>query len=85
MVENTFVVIVTRNGKPITDASVRLDLSMPHMFMGRNQPVLKQVKDGRYEGKGIITRCASGRKTWQADVVVESAGKTVDTRHSCSR
>ncbi len=76
MTENTFVVIVIRNGKPITDASVLLNLSMPNMFMGKNQPVLKQVRDGRYEGKGIITRCASGKKTWQADVAVVSAGKT---------
>lgn len=75
MIESTFVVIVTRNGKPVTDASVHLDLSMPHMFMGKNQPVLKQVKDARYEGKGVITRCASGRKTWQADVTIRSDGK----------
>jgi hypothetical protein len=76
MTENTFVVKVTRNGMPITDASVHLDLSMPHMFMGNNQPIMKHIKDGRYEGKGVITQCASGRKTWQADVAVESAGKS---------
>jgi hypothetical protein len=76
MIESTFVVMVTSNGKPVPDAQVRLDLSMPHMFMGKNQPVMKHVKDGRYEGKGIITRCASGRKTWQADVTLGSNGKT---------
>jgi hypothetical protein len=76
MTESTFVVIVTRNGMPIKDASIHLDLSMPHMFMGKNQPILNHIRDGRYEGKGIITRCASGRKTWQADVAAGSAGKT---------
>jgi hypothetical protein len=76
MTESTFVVTVTRNGMPITEASVHLDLSMPHMFMGKNQPILKHIKDGRYEGKGVITRCASGRKTWQADVALGSAGKS---------
>ena len=76
MTESTFVVTVTRNAVPIMDASVHLDLSMPHMFMGKNQPVLNHIKGGRYEGKGVITRCASGRKTWQADVAVVSAGKT---------
>jgi hypothetical protein len=76
MTESTFVVIVIRNGKPVTDASVHLDLSMPHMFMGKNQPILKHIKDGRYEGKGIITRCASGSKTWQADVAIRADGKT---------
>jgi hypothetical protein len=75
MTENTFMVTVTRKGMPITDASVHLDLSMPHMFMGKNQPIMKHIKDGKYEGKGIITQCASGRKTWQADVAVGSAGK----------
>jgi hypothetical protein len=76
MTESTLVVTVTRNGLPIADASVHLDLSMPHMFMGKNQPSIKHIKDGRYEGKGVITQCASGRKTWQADVAVGSAGKS---------
>jgi hypothetical protein len=76
MTESTFVVRISRKGIPITDALVKLDLSMPHMFMGKNQTVLKHIKEGRYEGKGVITRCASGRKTWQADVAAGPAGKT---------
>ncbi len=35
---------------------------MPGMFMGKNRPALKKVSDGRYEGKGVITRCPSGNK-----------------------
>jgi hypothetical protein len=81
MTESTFVVTVTRNGMPLIDASVHLDLSMPHMFMGKNQPILNHIQDGRYEGKGVITRCASGNKTWQADVAVVSAGKTAVARY----
>jgi hypothetical protein len=77
MTENTFVVTLSRDGQPLKDASIKLDLSMPNMYMGKNQPVLRHVRDGRYEGKGIITRCASGSSTWQAEVVIESAGKTV--------
>jgi hypothetical protein len=73
---NNFIVTLSRGGKPVRTAAVSLDLSMPGMFMGRNQPALKQVRDGRYEGKGIITRCASGKKTWQADVVIDLAGTT---------
>jgi hypothetical protein len=76
MTESQFVVTLSRNGIPITDASVHLDLSMPDMYMGKNQPAMNHIKAGRYEGKSIITRCASGRKTWQADVFVGSAGKT---------
>jgi hypothetical protein len=76
MSELTFIVNLSRGGSPVTDASTALDLSMPGMFMGKNRPGLKQVYDGRYEGKGIITRCPSGNKTWQAEVTVKNAGKT---------
>jgi hypothetical protein len=74
--ELTFIVNLTRAGMPVTDASVVLDLSMPGMFMGKNRPILKHAKNGRYEGKGIITRCPSGKKMWQAEVTVKQAGKT---------
>jgi hypothetical protein len=77
--ELTFIVNLTRGGMPVTDASVVLDLSMPGMFMGKNQPILKHAKNGRYEGKGVITRCPSGKKTWQADVTVGHDGKTAIT------
>lgn len=76
MSELTFIVNLSRGGSPVIDASTALDLSMPGMFMGKNRPVLKQVNAGRYEGMGIITRCPSGKKTWQAEVTVEHAGKT---------
>lgn len=79
MSELTFIVNLSRGGSPVTDASTTLGLSMPGMFMGKNRPVLKQVYDGRYEGMGIITRCPSGKKTWQAEVTVEHAGKTAVT------
>jgi hypothetical protein len=76
MSELTFIVNLSRGVSPLTDASIALDLSMPGMFMGKNRPVLKQVYNGRYEGKGIITKCPSGKKTWQAEVTVKHAGKT---------
>lgn len=76
MSELTFIINLSRGGSPVTDASTSLDLSMPGMFMGKNRPVLKQVYNGRYEGMGIITRCPSGKKIWQAEVTVEHAGKT---------
>jgi hypothetical protein len=74
--ELTFIVNLTRGGMPVTDASVVLDLSMPGMFMGKNQPILKHAKNGRYEGKGIITRCPSGKKMWKAEITVKQARKT---------
>ncbi len=74
------LVSVKENGKPVTDAFVKLDLTMPGMYMGKNSPDMKHSANGRYEGKGIITRCMSGKKTWQADVIVERGG----TRQSAS-
>ena len=80
MSENTFIVTLMRSGTPVTDARVQIDLSMPDMFMGKNQPALKHVKDGRYEGKGVIMQCVSGKKTWQADVVVLIKKEIATTR-----
>jgi hypothetical protein len=76
MSDLTFIVNLSRGGLPVMDASTALDLSMPGMFMGKNRPILKQAHNGRYEGKGIITRCFSGEKTWRAEVTVKYAGKT---------
>ena len=71
-----FFVTLTHKGKPVTDASVECDITMPGMYMGRNQPVLKHIKDGQYQGKGIITRCASGNTLWQARIIVVHGKQT---------
>jgi nitrogen fixation protein FixH len=76
MAELDFIVRLKINGMPLNADSVMLDLSMPGMTMGKNQPVLAKVGDGRYEGRGIITRCMSGRKIWLAEVVVKQAQNT---------
>jgi hypothetical protein len=65
-----FLVTLKRNNAPITDSTVALDLSMPGMYMGKNRPVLKHRGQGEYQGTGIITRCTSGQKIWQARVTV---------------
>jgi hypothetical protein len=64
------IVRLSQSGAPLTDATVSLDLSMPGMFMGTNRPVMQHVQAGRYEGKAVITRCPSGRKTWNAHIAV---------------
>ncbi|MGE5808831.1 MAG: FixH family protein [Nitrospirota bacterium] len=77
MSDLSFAVALTRRGTPAADvSSVMLDLSMPGMFMGKNQPSMKSAGAGRYEGKGVITRCASGKKTWQAEVTVKRPKRT---------
>jgi hypothetical protein len=78
MQELTFIVhIVGREPAP----ALLLDLSMPGMYMGRNEVVLKKRPDGKYSGKGIIPRCPSGKKVWQAEVDVPGAAKAVFRFH----
>ena len=57
-------------------ADLYIDLGMPGMDMGPNRVLLKAVRPGVYEGKGIIVRCPSGRRTWRARVRVPNLGKT---------
>lgn len=73
MSELQFTVKIKRNHTPVTDASVSLDLSMPGMYMGKNRPVLMHRGGGIYQGTGIITRCLSGQRTWQAQITVGRA------------
>jgi hypothetical protein len=50
---------------------------MPAMDMGKNRVTLKQTNSGTYEGRGVIVRCRSGRRTWKATVEFPELG-TVD-------
>lgn len=47
-----------------------LDLSMSGMKMGPNRVELRRAGDGSYEGKGVIVKCPSGRKLWEATVLL---------------
>ena len=44
------------------------------MFMGQNVIGLNHLRDGIYEGKGVIVRCPSGKKIWRASVAIHRAG-----------
>lgn len=68
-------VTLKKSGKPVTGATLFLDLSMPGMFMGNNQPKLREDQAGRYRGRGVIPRCVTGQKTWNAFVAVNSGGR----------
>jgi hypothetical protein len=50
-----------------------IDLSMPGMDMGPNRVMLKRVGDSGYEGRGVVVKCPSGRRTWKATVTLQSA------------
>jgi hypothetical protein len=53
-----------------------IDLGMPGMDMGPNRVQLKSTGNATYEGKGVIVRCRSGRRTWQATVTIPDVGRT---------
>ena len=53
-----------------------IDLGMPGMNMGPNRVQLKSVGNDTYEGQGVIVRCPSGRRTWQATVAIPDVGQT---------
>ena len=76
MTELLFSVILKEGARAVTDAKVGLDLTMPGMFMGVNRPVLSHVKDGRYEGKGVVPVCPHGGELWKAEVTVERNGRS---------
>ena len=44
------------------------------MYMGENRVRLAALGGGRYQGRGVLVRCPSGRRGWVAEVEVPSAG-----------
>ncbi len=76
-----FSITLKEKDKPISDANVEIDLTMPGMFMAKNRVFLKHKGNGRYEGKGVIVRCPSGKRIWKADVIIERNGKTASTTY----
>lgn len=53
-----------------------IDLGMPGMKMGPNRVQLKSAGNNTYEGRGVIVKCPSGRRTWRATVTVPDFGQT---------
>lgn len=51
-----------------------IDLGMPGMQMGPNRVTLNAVSHRVYEGNGIIVKCPSGKRTWQATVTIPGHG-----------
>ncbi len=68
---------VTLTGKKlISPKAPYIDLGMPGMNMGPNRVQLKSAGSHSYEGRGVIVKCPSGRRTWQATVTIPDAGQT---------
>ena len=54
-----------------------IDLGMPGMNMGPNRVLLKSSGNTTYEGRGVIVKCPSGRRTWRATVTIPDVGQAV--------
>ncbi|MBW2441903.1 MAG: hypothetical protein JRH12_15600 [Deltaproteobacteria bacterium] len=68
---------VTFTGKlPPNAQPPYIDLGMPNMNMGPNRVQLKSAGKATYEGRGVIVRCPSGRRTWQATITIPDVGQT---------
>lgn len=66
-----FVTLTDAAGHPVDGASVFLDLTMPAMPMGANQPLAEPLGQGRYRVKGVFTM----EGDWQVSVHANVAGK----------
>jgi len=64
---------VTLTGKRPASAPY-IDLGMPGMKMGPNRVPLKSSGNGVYTGSGVIVRCPSGKRIWEATVTVPDMG-----------
>ena len=68
---------VSITGKLPTSAQLPyIDLGMPGMNMGPNRVQLKSVGNNSYDGRGVIVKCPSGRRTWQARLTIPDVGQT---------
>jgi hypothetical protein len=65
---------VTLNEPPPDTQLPYIDLGMPGMNMGPNRVRLKSTGKFTYEGRGVIVRCPSGRRTWRATVTIPDVG-----------
>ncbi len=65
---------VSISGDPPSE-SPSIDLGMPAMKMGPNRVLLKPAGPGHYEGKGVIVRCKSGRRTWFTNIIIPDSGE----------
>jgi hypothetical protein len=76
-----FRTTLSNKGKPVTDASVSITLTMPGMFMGQNVIRLVHAHEGIYEGNSVIVRCPNGEKLWQASVDIRRSGRETSVNY----
>lgn len=60
-------------------AGAAIALTMPRMYMGETRVALAPAGAGAFQGKGVLVRCASGRRDWAVDVTLSRAGEAPRT------
>lgn len=70
MTDLTFTVGARRGVFQVNDVDADISLTMPGMYMGENRVRLAPLGAGLYQGRGVIVRCPSGRRTWAAEVTL---------------
>ena len=81
MGENTFEVMVTQDGKPVTDATVSTEFymaAMPSMNMPemRTKTDLTHAGNGTYRGKGQVTMAGN----WDVTVTVMRGAREIGSK-----
>jgi hypothetical protein len=66
-----FITIKNANGQPVDGATVFVDLAMPAMPMGSNQPIADGLGNGRYRIKSAFTM----EGDWKVEVHATVGGK----------
>lgn len=66
---------VTVDGPVKISSQPHIDLGMPAMKMGPNKVLLEDLGGGVFEGHGVIVRCKSGKRTWQAEIKIPGLGE----------
>ncbi len=72
--DTQFKATITRDGKPVTDATVKLELSMPQMKMGGPSATLAHTENGVYTGTANLGMGGG----YSAKVNVSADGATGD-------
>jgi nitrogen fixation protein FixH len=73
-----FVTLNDASGKPVDGAAVFLDMAMPAMSMGANQPIADGLGDGRYRIKGAFSMEGDWRVIAHATVAGKEYTATFD-------
>jgi hypothetical protein len=73
-----FVTLADAAGQPVDSATLYLDLEMPGMPMGSNQPLADPLGGGQYRIKGIFTMDGDWHVTVHATVAGKEYAATFD-------